>query len=267
MRRRSSALLLLISMTAATAACGSSASGSDDSGKVSLTVLGAASLSKVLPAIGTRFSGGHPGVTLRFTFAGTDSLVTQIEQGAPADVFAGASEKYGDRLSSEGLVLAPQVFVTNRLVLVVPPSDPAGIASVKDLTKPIKLVIGAESVPVGSYTRTALKNLDALYGDGYSEKVLANVASNEDSVEGVLSKVRLGEADAGLVYVTDAKAAGAAVKTLELPDEAQAVASYPIAVVKESSHRDVAGEFVDFVLGPECLRLLAAAGFGPPPPS
>jgi molybdate transport system substrate-binding protein len=249
--------------------CGSSGTRSTtgSSRPVTLTVLGAASLIKVFPDIGRRFQARRPGVTMRFSFAGTDSLVTQIEQGAPADLFAGASAKYGDELFSAGLVLEPKVMATNRLILVLPPSNPAGIASLKDLTRPIKLVIGSESVPVGSYTRTVLKNLNTLYGDGYSAEVLGNVVSNEDDVQSVLAKVRLGEADAGFVYVTDAKAAGGAVISVQLPDQAQAVASYPIAVVKASRNPATAALFVAFVLGPEAQRVLEAAGFGPPPGS
>jgi len=158
------------------------------------------------------------------------------------------------------------VFCTNRLVLITPASNPAGITSLQDLaTKPVKLVIGAETVPVGSYTRTVLSNLSAVYGASYSDRVLANVVSNEDSVTSIVTKVQSGEADAGFVYVTDARAAGAAVNTITLPPEAQAVAKYPIAVVSASTSSTVARQFVDFVLSPTAQGLLARAGFGPPP--
>jgi molybdate transport system substrate-binding protein len=230
-----------------------------------LTVLAASSLSNAFPKIGAMFEAQHASVTVKFEFAGTDSLVVQIEQGAPADVFAGASTKYGDQLVSEGLVEPPLAFATNKLVLVVPASNPAAIASPKDLTRPIKLVIGDATVPIGAYTRKALSNLDATYGAGYSEEVLANVVSNEASVEGVLTKVSLGEADAGFVYVTDAMSAGPDVKVISLPDAAQAVATYPIAVVVASSQASLAGGFADLVLSSTGLQVLAATGFGPPP--
>jgi molybdate transport system substrate-binding protein len=231
-----------------------------------LTVLAASSLSKVFPQIGDAFAAVDPGVTLEFEFAGTDALTAQIEQGAPADVFAGASKKYGDQLSGEGLISPTRPFATNRLVLILPANDPGGIASLQDLTRAgIKLVIGADTVPIGTYTRTVLMNLDALYGAGYSDEVLANVVSNEDSVSTVVSKVQLGEADAGFVYVTDALAAGAAVRTIELPAEAQAVATYPIAAVKRSKEAADAQRFADFVLSPQAQALLKQAGFGPPP--
>jgi molybdate transport system substrate-binding protein len=232
---------------------------------VTLTVLAASSLKNVFPKIGDQFTAANPNVGFSFSFAGTDALTAQIEQGAPADVFAGASKKYGDELSSKGLIDAFSPFCTNSLVLVVPPSNPAGIHTLTDLTKPgLKLVIGSETVPVGAYTRMVLTNLDAVYGSGFSDQVLANVVSNEDNVEGVLTKVESGEADAGFVYVTDSKAAGSAVTTITLPSNAQAFATYPIAVVKSSAHAADAQAFVAFVLGATGQGLLADAGFGPP---
>ena len=251
------------------AACSSNSSGSSgSSGGTSLTVLAAASLTNVFPKIGAEFVKQHPGTTFHWSFGGTDTLTAQIEQGVPADVFAGASTKYGDQLSSEGLIEKPVPFATNTLVLIVPPDNPANIKSPEDLAKPgVKLVIGAETVPVGSYTRTVLANLNAQYGAGYDQKVLANVVSNEDAVTGVLQKVQLGEADAGFVYVTDAAGAGDAVTTIKLPAEAQATATYPIAAVKASKEKTLAQQFVDFVLSPPAQQLLAEAQFGPPPSS
>ncbi len=246
-------------------AVGCSSSANRSASRVTLAVLAAASLKNVFPTIGERFTAAHPDVGVSFSFAGTDALTAQIEQGAPADVFAGASTKYGDELSSKGLIDAPSPFCTNSLVLVVPPANPAGIQTLTDLAKPgVKLVIGSETVPVGAYTRTVLAKLNAVYGQGFSDQVLANVVSNEDNVEGVLTKVETGEADAGFVYVTDAKAAGSAVTTITLPADAQAVATYPIAVVKASAHAADAQSFVEFVLGSTGQALLAAAGFGPP---
>jgi molybdate transport system substrate-binding protein len=231
-----------------------------------LTVLAAASLNRVFPKIAAEFAKAHPDVRVRFAFAGTDALVVQIEQGSPGDVFAGASSNYGDQLFEEGLVEPPKAFATNRLVLVVPPSNPAGIRSPADLARPgIRLVVGAETVPVGSYTRKVLANLDDLYGPSYSGSALANVVSNEDNVEGVLTKVRLGEADAGFVYVTDARAAGDAVRGVRLPARAQATATYPIAVIRSRPHPAEARQFQGFVLSGVSQRALAEAGFGPPP--
>lgn len=266
-RSRSRAALSAALLAAGATACGGAASGSQGA-STTLTVLAAASLNRVFPTIAIRFSTAHPGVTIRFSFAGTDALMAQIEQGSPGDVFAGASAQYGDQLFRERLVERPRVFATNRLVLIVPPGNPAGIVSPKDLARPgIKLVVGAATVPVGTYTRKVLANLDALYGLSYSRAVLENIVSDEDNVEGVLTKVRLGEADAGFVYVTDAKAVGDSIRPIELPAEAQAVATYPIAVIGSSAHGPTARQFQGFVLGPMGQRVLADAGFGPPQPA
>jgi molybdate transport system substrate-binding protein len=250
-------------LLAGSVACG--ASSAAESHTTTLTVLAAASLSHVFPTVAAAFTRAHPDTRVRFSFAGTDALVLQIEEGTPADLFAGASARYGDQLAGEDLVERPKPFATNRLVLIVPSSNPAGVGSPQDLSRPgIKLVVGANTVPIGSYTRKVLTNLDGLYGPSFSKAVLANVVSNEYNVEGVLTKVRLGEADAGFVYVTDAKAAGDSVRSLPLPEQAQAVATYPIAVARASPHRALARQFESFVLGPDGQRALAAAGFGPP---
>jgi molybdate transport system substrate-binding protein len=246
--------------------CGRSSSAA--SGSTKLTILAASSLTKVLPRIGSMFAKDHPGVTFGFSFAGTDQLAAQVQQGAPADVFAGASTKFGDQLASAGLIEPYRSFCTNRLVLVVPASNPAGITSLGDLaSKPVKLVIGSETVPVGSYTRTVLANLDAVFGPGYSASVLRKVVSNEDSVTSILAKVQSGEADAGFVYVTDALAAGSQLRSFALPAQAQAVATYPIAVVKASRNLSLARGFDAFVLSAPAQRVLRGAGFGPPPAS
>jgi molybdate transport system substrate-binding protein len=241
-------------------ACGGSKSAA---GSVRLTVLAAASLNVVFPEIGDAFTAQHPEAAFDFSFAGTDQLAAQIEQGAPADVFAGASTKYSDQLLAKGLIDAYATFCTNRLVLITPASNPAGVSSLQDLsTKSYKLVIGSETVPIGSYTRTVLSNLDAVYGPGYSDAVLGNVVSNEDSATSILTKVQSGEADAGFVYVTDATSAGSDVTSIPLPDEAKATATYPIAVVKASWEATM---FVEFVQSDAGQQLLQAAGFGPPP--
>jgi len=249
----------------ALAACGSSSANPQTT---SITVLAASSLTKVFPAIGDLFTKAHPGVKVDFSFGGTDSLAAQIEQGAPADVFAAASAKFGDTLSRRRLIEKPKPFCTNRLVLVVPPSNPGGITSPRDLaTKDVKLVVGSETVPVGVYTRAVLASLDATYGSDYSTRVLAHVVSNEDTAEAVLAKVETGEADAAFVYVTDARAAGSQLTAITLPATANAVASYPIAVVWATGHAEAAREFVAFVLSVPAQALLRRAGFGPPPAS
>ncbi len=214
-----------------------------------LTVFAAASLTEVFQEIA-------PDAT--FNFAGSDELATQIREGAPADVYAAASPKYPGELFDEGLVDEPQIFATNRLVLIVPPDNPAGIESVDDLgAEGVKLVVGAEGVPIGDYTRTVLENMG-------ETDVLDNVVSNEEDVKGVVGKVTSGAADAGFVYVTDANAAGDDVQAIELPQEAQAVVEYPISIVVASENQDAAQEFIDLVFSEDGQQALADAGFGPP---
>jgi len=239
--------LVLAFALVALAGCGGATGGGDSNDHA--TVFAAASLTEVFPQI-------DPAAT--FNFAGSDDLATQITEGAPADVFAAASTKYPDQLYENGLVDKPEVFATNKLVLIVPKDNPANIQSVDDLLNPdVKLVIGAEGVPIGDYTRTVLENMGA-------SEVLDQVVSEEDDVKGVVSKVSLGEADAGFVYVTDVKPVDDKVTAIELPDEAQAVVQYEIAVVKDAPHHDVAHEFVEQVLGDAGQAKLQAAGFGPP---
>jgi molybdate transport system substrate-binding protein len=216
-----------------------------------LTVFAAASLTDVLPKIDAR---------PRFGFAGSDVLAFQIQQGAPADVFAAASPKYPELLYKQGLVQKPIQFATNTLVLVVPKSNPAQIHTVDDLTKPgVKIVIGDPSVPVGSYTRTVLSNL------GISAAVLKNVVSQETDVRSVLGKVALGEADAGFVYVTDARTVQGKVKVIALRESAQPHVVYEVAVVKRSPHLQAAYRYVTRLIRPAAQRELERAGFGPRP--
>jgi molybdate transport system substrate-binding protein len=238
----------LLAIALAVASCGA---GDDDTGRglEGLTVFAAASLTEAFEEIA-------PDVT--FNFAGSDELATQIREGAPADVYAAASPRYPDDLFAEGLVEEPQVFATNRLVLIVPPDNPGAIESVEALTADgVRLVVGAEGVPIGDYTRTVLESL------GLAD-ALGNVVSNEEDVKGVVGKVASGAADAGFVYVTDAAAAGDDVEAIELPQEAQAVVRYPIAAVVSSEHSEAARAFVDLILSEAGQEALADAGFGPP---
>jgi molybdate transport system substrate-binding protein len=242
--RRALALVFVLLFAAG---CGNGGTGGGDAGEQA-TVFAAASLSEVFPRI-------DPDAT--YNFAGSDDLATQITEGAPADVFAAASTKYPDLLYEDGLVDKPEVFATNKLVLIVPKNNPASIQSVDDLrNKDVKLVIGAEGVPIGDYTRTVLENM------GVSD-VLDQVVSEEDDVKGVVGKVSLGEADAGFVYVTDVKPVEDKVTAIEFPEEAQAVVQYEIAVVKKAQNHEAAHEFVERVLGEDGQAELQTAGFGP----
>jgi molybdate transport system substrate-binding protein len=234
------------------AAAGLPAAGSAEQGSSGrLTVFAAASLTDVLPKIDAR---------PRYGFAGSDVLALQIQQGAPADVFAAASPKYAELLYKQGLVQKPIQFATNTLVLVLPKSNPAQIHTVDDLTKPgLKIVIGDPSVPVGSYTRTVLSNL------GISAGVLKNVVSQETDVRSVLGKVALGEADAGFVYITDARTVSGKVKVIAIRESAQPHVVYEVAVVKSSRHLQAAYRYVTRLIRPTAQRALERYGFGPRP--
>jgi molybdate transport system substrate-binding protein len=237
---------------AAVAAVGIAQGGSSGpAGSGRLTVFAAASLTDAFRKI-----DAQP----RYSFAGSDVLALQIEQGAPADVIAGASPKYPERLYAQGLVQKPVPFATNTLVYVVPKSNPAHIHTVDDLTRPgVKIVVGDPSVPVGSYTRTVLANL------GIAAAVLKNVVSEETDVRSVLAKVALGEADAGFVYVTDARTAAGKLKTFAIRESAQPRVVYEVAVVKRAPHLQAAYRFVTRLLRPAAQRALERAGFGPRP--
>lgn len=215
-----------------------------------LTVFAAASLTSVFPQIDR---------SERYSFAGSDQLALQIRQGAPADVFASASPRPTELAYRDGLVLKPVVFATNKLIVLVPKSNPAKIKTVYDLRRPgVKVLIGDKSVPIGSYTRQIL---DAL---GITNDVMGNVVSQETDVKGIVSKVALGEADAGFVYRTDAKPVASRTRTVALPDWAQPPIRYEIAVVAASAHLAAARAYVKRVTSARGRKLLAAAGFGLP---
>ena len=213
-----------------------------------VTVYAAASLTNVFPRIAP--SG-------RFSFGGSNALAAQIEQGAPADVFASADTKLPARLHAKGLVGKPVVFTHNALVVIVPRSNPAHVRSGADLARAgVKVDVAAAGVPVGNYTRTVLQRLRLT-------KVLRNVVSEETDVRAVLAKVALGEADAGFVYATDAKTVAGKVKVLQLPARAQPKVAYALAVVSRSRNKAAAEAFVRSVLSKAGQAKLAAAGFLP----
>jgi molybdate transport system substrate-binding protein len=195
----------------------------------------------------------------RYNFAGSDALAAQIRLGAPADLFAAASPDAPQALFKAGLVEQPVTFATNRLVLAVPASNPAGIRSVYDLKRPgLKLLIGTPTVPIGAYTRQVLGNL------GLSAPVLANVVSQEKDVKAITSKVALGTADAGFMYATDARAVADKVTVIALPAWAQPPVRYQIAIVKDTTHRADAAAFIKRLTSTAGRKLLVANGFGVP---
>jgi molybdate transport system substrate-binding protein len=242
-------------------ACGSSDPGdpSDDgaaaaTGPRDITVFAAASLKSSFTEIGAMFEAENPGVTVRFSFAGSSDLVAQLQQGAPADVFASADTTTMDKAAADDLVVGtPASFATNTLQIATPPDNPAGIDSLADLAGPdVKVVLCAAEVPCGAATAGVEKvaGVDIL------------PVSEEQSVTDVLGKVVSGEADAGLVYATDVEAAGDTVQGVTFPEAADVVNTYPIAALADSESPDVAKAFADFVTGTEGQAILTSAGFG-----
>ena len=233
-----------------------------------LTVYAASSLTAAFQELGQQFAAANPNVQVDFNFAGSQDLRIQIEQGAKADVFAAADLKNMDTLNSEKLVSGtPQVFARNRLVMIVPKPNPAGLTGLKDLVRPgIKLVVADKTVPVGNYTLQMLDKLsaDATYGASFKDTVLKNVVSQENNVKAVLSKVSLGEADAGIVYTTDAQSAAAQVTNIEVPDNFNVIALYPIATVQNAPNASLAQTWIAFVLSDRGQAVLAKYGFVPP---
>ena len=213
-----------------------------------LTVFAAASLTEVFQRIDSAQT---------YNFAGSNQLAFQIRQGAKADVFASASPEFTQDLFRAGLVERPRLLVTNKLVLIVPRSNPAGLRSVYDLRrKDAKLVVGGARVPVGTYTRQVLRRLGML-------SVLDKVVSEEPDVKGVVAQVALGQADAGFVYTTDARVAAPRLRTIAIPPWAQPKVRYEIAVVRSSSRKATARAWVKRVTtGARARRLLRQAGFG-----
>lgn len=241
------------------AACSDGALDDDVTGEpraTTLTVFAAASLKTSFTEIGRGYEKDNDGVTVKFNFAGSSDLVAQIQQGAPADVFASADSKNMDiAITANLLDGAPKDFASNTLEIVTPPDNPAGIDSLADLAGgDVKLVICAPQVPCGA----AAAKVEKAAGVDFSP------VSEEQSVTDVLGKVISGEADAGLVYVTDVKAAGDQVHGVTFPESSEVVNTYPIAVLKDSDHPDAARMFADYVAGPDGQAILAAAGFGKP---
>jgi molybdate transport system substrate-binding protein len=254
MKRIPTLILTLILLSAC-------ASNAPQPASAKLTVFAAASLTESFGEIATAFETSHPGVDVTLNFAGSNTLRAQIDQGAQADVFASANTKEMDALVSSGLVVegVPQTFLTNRLVVITPTENPAGISTFDDLARPgLKLVLAAEDVPVGRYARQMLDNA----GADFKTKVLANVVSNEADVKQVLAKVQLGEADAGIVYASDAVAAPE-LPVIEIPTEWNVLAKYPIAVLKDAPQPKLADEFVAFVLSSDGQSILQKWGFSP----
>ncbi len=235
--------------------------------KGTLTVFAAASLTSAFKEIGQAFEAANPGVTVSFNFAGSQILRTQIEQSAMADIFASADRKNMDLVMAEGMVITDSVriFATNSLIVILPGSNPANVKTIADLAKPgLKLILADASVPAGNYARQVLDKLsqDPTYGSDFNTRVLANVVSNETDVKQVVTKVELGEGDAGIVYASDATATPGLLN-IPIPDKFNVVATYPIAVLSDSLEPGLAETFITYVTAPGGQAILAKWGFSP----
>jgi molybdate transport system substrate-binding protein len=291
MKRRISVGIIaaLVALVMAAPAFGASQTAATAAAKgPKINVFAAASLSHVFPAMVAPFKKLHPAwknTRFVFNFQGTDTLVAQIEQGAPCNIFAGASTKYGNQLFTAGWIYTPQNFCRNKLTVILPAKNSAGLKSLSDLanTNPRpEIAIGDPAVPIGTYTRTVLTNLNALYPqftapNTYSALVLSNVVSEEVNVSAVVALVELNEVDAGFVYVSDAKYAGKAVKSIAIPEAYQSnpLPTYPIATTVASKQAPaptklqgkIARSFIKYVMGKTGQKQLKAYGFLAPLPA
>jgi molybdate transport system substrate-binding protein len=239
------------------AACGgddSPSSGGSSGSAGGLKVFAAASLTAAFTRIGEQYAAANGGDKVTFNFAGSQALATQIRQGAPADVFASADLPNMDKVKD--LVGTPQNFASNLLAIVVEKGNPKGVKALDDLAGPdLKVVLAAEEVPAGRYARQILDKAG----------VTVNPVSREDNVKAVVTKVSLGEADAGIVYVTDVTAGGDKVEGVDIPEDQNVTATYPIATVKAGKDQAGASAFMDLVLSAEGQQVLEEYGFLPPP--
>lgn len=259
--------LTILALLTMLAGCNSLSAAPVDKSPSRLTVFAAASLTETFTEITAEFEANHSGVEVLLNFAGSQALRLQIEQGARADVFASANQQHADALLANHLIEKPVIFTHNQLVVIVPVANPGSVETLADLTQPgLKLILAVPTAPIGHYSRQTLEKLDAnpALGSDFSTQVLNNLVSEEDNVKGVVAKVQLGEADAGIVYASDVTPAVADdLTTLGIPSEFNMVADYPIAVVSDSSQPDLAQQFIDFVLSPQGQVILAKNGFQP----
>ncbi len=249
------------------AACGGSSGGGggEQSEESMLTVLAASSLTDAFGELEGTFEEQNGGVEVSTSFAGSSELLTQIQQGAPADVFASADEEKMNTALEEGLVAEPEVFVRNRPVVIVPADNPAGIEEFRDLAEAdAQIVLAEEAVPIARYAEEALDNADADYGRGFAQRVRDKIVSREANVRASANRVALGEADVTFVYVSDVtEDIRDQVRVVEIPEELNVVATYPIATIEESQNPELARAWVDLVLSDEGQRVLEKYNFEP----
>ncbi len=255
LRSRFRPVAVLLPLVLLTAGCGGDGGGGGG-GQTEIKVFAAASLTAAFNKLGEDYAAANSGTRVTFNFAGSQALATQIRQGAPADVFASADVTNMDKVKD--LVSLPQVFASNRLQIIVAAGNPKGVKGLADLARDdLKVVLAAPEVPAGKYAEQALDKAG----------VTVEPVSLEDNVKSAVGKVRLGEADAAIVYVTDVAAGGDKVEGVDIPADQNVPATYPIATVKASTHQRQAQAFVDLVRSAQGQGVLQSFGFLPPPVS
>ncbi len=261
-------ILFLLCWLAGCSLPGATTSGATEA--VTLTVFAASSLTDAFTELGQVFEGQHPGVTVQFNFSASSDLATQLAEGAPGDVFASANTRQMENAAVAGRIASEPVnFLTNRLVLIVPADNPAGMETLADLANAgVKFVTAAPDVPIRGFTDQMLDKAaaDPAYGLEFKTAVLTNLVSEEANVRQLAAKVVLGEADAGVVYKSDVTPdITDQVKVIEIPQVLNVVAVYPIAAITDSASPETARAFIEFVLSERGQAVLAKWGFGPRP--
>jgi len=261
---RGSGVVVVVGVMLLLTACGGGNEGAgtegEGAGNTELVVYAASSLTETFGELGSMYEDANLGSSVKFSFESSSTLASQIVEGAPADVFASADVVQMGVVEDEDLAQDPAPFVTNRLVVITPADNPKGVETVEDLAEDgLKLVLGGPEVPVGAYAREMFERLGVL------ESAEANVVSNEEDVKAVVSKVRLGEADAGVVYKTDLTSeVEDDLQAIEVPRNASPLAFYPIAVLSDAPNPDGARDFVDLVNSEQGAEVLESFGFGLP---
>ncbi len=268
--RRILTVAVCLVVLAGPSGCSSSASEGGDRGGSgeggTLTVLAASSLTDAFGELEKRFEDENPGVEVRQSFESSSTLLTQIQQGAPADVFASASEEEMDTAVEEGLTgEEPVVFVKNREVIMVPEDNPAGIEEFRDVAKPgVRLVLAEEGVPAADYALEILAKAEEEYGAGFEKDVLSNVVSREADVRASVNRVVVGDADATFGYASDyTPDVRDRVEVVPIPPDLNIIATYPVAALKDAKEPDLARRWVDLVTSEEGQRVLEEWGFEP----
>jgi molybdate transport system substrate-binding protein len=263
MRGRRRFLAGAVALIAATAlACNREAT--DDAPAREVTVFAAASLREAFTSLAKKLEGTRPGTHVVLSFAGSQTLRAQIEQGAPVDVFAAADQRHMQALVAQKRVLEPRPFAKNELVVVVSKAKQGALIALKSLPEAERIVLGGAEVPIGAYTARVLDAASRDFGSDFRARVEAKVVSREPDVRQVLAKVSLGEADAGIVYRTDAMTANDRVSIVSIPSAYNVVAEYPVAITASAPQPELARAFVELLLSAEGQRVLAGQGFLPP---